>query len=140
MNVSRRLAISPVIQCATVLAGLLLMTANPLPAQQPGGAGQSGRGPSRPEPVCEPSVLGSPYIPVDSWVYPAVLRLYSLGLVDDVFLGMRPWTRASVSHMLEQAGARIEDADAGPATDEAQGIYETLNEELTGDTQGPCGP
>ena len=56
-----------------------------------------------------------------------MLRLYSLGFVDNVFLGMRPWTRASVSHMLEQAGARIDDADEGPATDEAQGIYESLN-------------
>ena len=114
------------------------MTANPLPAQEPGGAGPSGRDPSRPEPVCEPSVLGSPYIPVDSWVYPAMLRLYSLGLVDDVFLGMRPWTRASVSHMLEQAGARIEDADPGPATDEAQDIYDALMRELRDDTEGPC--
>lgn len=83
--------------------------------------------------------MDSPYIPVDSWIYPAVLRLYSMGLIDNVFLGMRPWTRASVSHMLENAGARIEDADEGPATDEAQSIYEALNEELTEDTQGPCG-
>ncbi|MGD0095505.1 MAG: capsule assembly Wzi family protein [Terracidiphilus sp.] len=89
-------------------------------------------------PVCEPPTLGSPYIPVDSWVYPAVLRLYSLGFVDDVFLGMRPWTRASVSHMIEQAQARIEDADGGPATDEARGIYESLLNELNYGTQGPC--
>jgi hypothetical protein len=41
--------------------------------------------------------------------------------------------------MLEEAGARIEDADAGPATDEAQGIYEALIEELHNDVQGPCG-
>ena len=41
--------------------------------------------------------------------------------------------------MLEQAGARIDDADAGPATDEAQGIYEALSEELAQDMQGPCG-
>ena len=67
-----------------------------------------------------------------------MLRLYSLGFVDNVFLGMRPWTRASVSHMIEQAGARIEDADAGPATDEAQGIYDALMHELRNDTQGPC--
>ena len=60
---------------------------------------------------CNPVTLGSPYIPVDSWVYPAVLRLYSLGYVDNVYLGMRPWTRASVSHMLEETGARIEDAE-----------------------------
>jgi hypothetical protein len=41
--------------------------------------------------------------------------------------------------MLEEAGARIEDADEGPATDEAQDIYEALIEELHNDVQGPCG-
>jgi hypothetical protein len=85
-----------------------------------------------------PSQLDSPYIPVDSWVYPAVLRLYSLGFVDTVYLGMRPWTRASVENMLEVAGGRIEDADDNPATDEATGIYEALQRELLYDMNGPC--
>jgi hypothetical protein len=87
-----------------------------------------------------PAALGSPYIPVDSWVYPAMLRLYSLGFVDNVFLGMRPWTRASVGRMMEEAGARIQDADAGAATDEAQGIYDALMHELRSDAEGPCSP
>ncbi len=142
MKVSRCVALSPALLCTIVLAGILLVTAGPLAAETPGspaGTGQAGGDPSRPAPVCEPSVLDSPYIPVDSWVYPAVLRLYSLGFIDDVFLGMRPWTRASVGRMLEEAGGRIDDADAGPATDEAQGIYEALNEELSQDMQGPCG-
>lgn len=95
--------------------------------------------PSRPAPVCAPSLLDSPYIPVDSWVYPAVWRLYALGFVDTVYLGLRPYTRASLDHILEEAGARIEDADPGPATDEAEGIYESLSEELHYDVQGPCG-
>ena len=60
-----------------------------------------------------PSSLGSPFIQVDSWVYPAMLRLYSLGFVDTVYLGIRPWTRASVDHMLEEAGARIEERMTG---------------------------
>ena len=140
---TRRVAITSVIQCGTLLAGLLFLTASPLTAEMPGspeGAAQTGHDSSRPVPVCEPSLLDSPYIPVDSWVYPAVLRLYSLGFVDNVFLGMRPWTRASVGHMLEEAGARIEDADSGPATDEAQGIYESLSHELNQDMEGPCGP
>jgi hypothetical protein len=124
-----------------VLAGLLLVTAYSHAAEQPGareGAGQVGRDAGRPASVCEPSALGSPYIPVDSWAYPAVLRLYSLGFMDTVYLGMRPWTRASVDHMLEEAGARIEDADAGPATDEAQELYEALMRLLHNDAQGPC--
>jgi hypothetical protein len=135
-----------VFQAAALLAGLLLFGA-PLRAEQPGGpqgTGQQGNGPAgndagRPESVCEPSLLDSPYIPVDSWVYPAVWRLYSLGFIDTVYLGMRPYTRSSVDHMLEEAGARIEDADPGPATDEAEGIYESLTHELHYDVQGPCG-
>jgi len=128
-----------VAQGAAVLAGLLLLTAIPLAAEQPAeGAAQVVRDASRPWPVCQPSTLGSPYIPVDSWIYPAVLRLYSLGYIDNVFLGLRPWTRASVSHMLEQAGAAIDDADEDSTTDEAQDLYEALNRELEKDTEGPC--
>jgi hypothetical protein len=138
------------------LAGVLLLTAGfaaaaqptappaaaPQPAASAGELGQGGGVAS----VCAPAALGSPYIPVDSWVYPAVLRLYSLGYVDRAFLGMRPWTRASVGHMVEEAGARIEDANenaiegakAGAATDEARQIYTTLMKELSKDSHGPC--
>ena len=66
------------------------MTASPIAAAQSAaleGTGQSERDSSRSVAVCESSTLGSPYIPVDSWVYPAVLRLYSLGYVDHVYLG-----------------------------------------------------
>jgi hypothetical protein len=126
-----------------LLAGVFLLTAGPIAAEQPGApqaaapAALWGQG-GGVAPVCAPGALGSPYIPVDSWVYPAVLRLYSLGYMDNVFLGMRPWTRASVGHMIEEAGARIEDANAGEATDEARGIYTALMNELSEDSQGPC--
>ena len=39
------------------------------------------------------SNLGSTYIPLDSWIYPALMRLYSLGYLDRAFVDMRPWTR-----------------------------------------------
>jgi hypothetical protein len=131
---------------ATFLTGLVLLilsASTAFAAEQPpaaDGAAQWGqhRDPSRPVPLCEPSILDSPFIPVDSWVYPAVFRLFSLGYVDSAFLGMRPWTRSSVEHMLEEAGARIEDADGGPAADQAQEIYEALIHELEDDTEGPC--
>ncbi len=78
--------------------------------------------------VCESSTQGSPYIPIDSWVYPAVLRLYSRGFVDHVYLGMRPWTRAGLSHVLEDIDTQIEDANAyGVSTaGKAQDIYTAL--------------
>ncbi len=142
MDVSRRLSRILVIQTAGLLAGLLLFASSSAPAEQPGapqGEGQQGSNSAQPSSVCEPSLLDSPYVPVDSWVYPAVWRLYGLGFVDTVYLGMRPYTRSSLEHMLEEAGARIEDADPGPATDEAQGIYEALSHELHFDVQGPCG-
>jgi hypothetical protein len=73
-----------------------------------------------------------------------MLRLYSLGFVDDVFLGMRPWTRASVSSMLKEAGDRIEDADEDeegkdPVTAEAREIYDAVGRELHSAPEGPSG-
>ena len=50
---------------------------------------------------------GSAYIPVDSWVYPAVMRLYSLGYVDSVFIGIRPWTRRSLLHILDHSADSV---------------------------------
>ena len=75
-------------------------------------------------------------------MYPAVLRLYSLGYLDDAYLGLRPWTRTSVIHMLENADALIENSedDDNPAAAEARTIYDALNRQLHQDMQGPCGP
>ena len=87
---------------------------------------------------CRTSVMGSPYIPMDSWMYPALSRLYSLGYLDTAFLGLRPWPRLSVIHMLEDTAALLEDAPEGRATDEAQETYDKLFEELNRDAEGPC--
>ena len=71
--------------------------------------------------VCNPAKLGSPFIPVDSWVYPAMWRLYALGYVDTVYFGIRPWTRASIAHMLEETATYLVDAGINdPAAQEAQ--------------------
>jgi hypothetical protein len=138
MKLSRRLALNPVLPTAGLVATLLLFSAFPGQAEEPAAPAAAAQVDSQPASACEPSRLDSPYIPVDSWVYPAIWRLYALDFVDTVYLGMRPYTRSSVDHMLEEAGAKIEDADPGPATDEAQGIYEALMHELHSDEQGPC--
>ena len=135
--------LSAFMPCMFGMALLTYAGAFQLPAEQPGGpdgAAQKG-GASVPASPCEPSRMGSPYIPVDSWVYPAMLRLYSLGYVDTVYIGLRPWTRASVMHMLENAGNLIEESEGlgDPAADEARAIYDALNHELQTDMEGPCG-
>lgn len=141
MSVCKRPGIAFAISSAILLAGFSSFNPAPLVAETPeSGESASQADASRPVPVCEPSVLDSPYIPVDSWVYQAVFRLYGMGYVDDVFLNMRPWTRASLDHMLEQAGARIDDAQdtPDPTLDQAEEIYKALDRELHPDTSGPC--
>jgi hypothetical protein len=78
------------------------------------------------EPLKSIEGMSSPYIPLDSWIYPAVMRLYGMGFVDTVFVGMRPWTRLSVAHMLEAGSDRI----TGSTNDEAIDIYTALEKEL----------
>jgi len=76
---------------------------------------------------------GSVYIPVDSWMYPELTRLYSLGYLDTMFLGMRPWTRRSVLHMLLGSQQEIITSH----DDQAQEILAKLLTEL--DTEMPGG-
>ena len=106
-------------------------------SSESGGPSKGQSGP--PASVCEPANLGSPFVPVDNWIYPAMFRLYGLGFIDHVFLGMRPWTRSSISRLLEDLAARIEDAGPGPETDQAQELYEALAHEMRHDITGPCG-
>jgi hypothetical protein len=71
--------------------------------------------------------LGSVYIPVDSWMYPALLRLYSMGFLDTMYLGMRPYTRRSLLHMLVASRDAIFDSD----NEEAQETFAKLWRELS---------
>jgi hypothetical protein len=43
----------------------------------------------------KPRCVGSPYVDLHSWVYPAIERLAALRYMHDQFLGMRSWTRGS---------------------------------------------
>ena len=132
-------------------AGLLFLITLPILAEQPDlkalpsaetvstdSAGQPAAQAAPAASVCKPETLGSPFVTVDSWIYPAIFRLYGLGFVDHVFLNMRPWTRSSINRMLEDIAARIEDANPGPDTDQAEEIYEALAHEMRFDMAGPC--
>ena len=70
---------------------------------------------------------GSAYIPVDSWVYPAMMRLYSMGYLDTMFLSVRPYTRRSALHVLQ----RSEDAILSGDDEQAQDILAALLNELS---------
>jgi hypothetical protein len=79
---------------------------------------------------------GSVYIPVDSWVYPAMLRLYSLGYVDSMYLSMRPYTRRSVLHMLQASEGAILSSDDGQAQEILAALLtELADENITDKTE-----
>jgi hypothetical protein len=84
--------------------------------------------------LIEPGPDGSTYVPVDSWMYTALDRLHALGYVDTAFLGLRPWTRLSIAHMLNMSADRIQ-ADA--KNDEAWDLYFALLREVQPDVDHP---
>jgi hypothetical protein len=78
-------------------------------------------------------LFGSVYISMDSWIYPAMERLYALGYIDTAFLGLRPWTRLSCLHMLELSQSKIDGGADSPGNREAHQIFNALARELSGD-------
>lgn len=61
----------------------------------------------KPESPRDPNHMASPYVPLDSWVYPALERLAALGYVDSAYVGQRPWTRMECARLLEEAEERL---------------------------------
>ena len=57
--------------------------------------------------VRDPNFMASPYVPLDSWVYPALQRLVALGYVRSQIVGMRPWTRMACAEMLDDAAEKF---------------------------------
>jgi len=78
-----------------------------------------------------PANQGSPYVPLDSWIYPALDRLIGMGMIDSAFSGVRPWARSECARILAEATDRVGE---GPA--EAQRIYQLLETEFKEDLEG----
>ncbi|MGD0445788.1 MAG: capsule assembly Wzi family protein, partial [Edaphobacter sp.] len=78
------------------------------------------------------SATGSTYVPIDSWIYPALDRLHALGYINYAYSGLRPWTRSSIIHMLDQTA---ESQDFTSKDDEAHEIYLAVRKELDTGTQ-----
>jgi hypothetical protein len=76
-----------------------------------------------------PQNMGSPYVPLDSWIYPALERLAAMGYIKTAYLGIRPWTRLECAHMLDEAQQNIADED--DQSEEAARIYSELAAEFS---------
>jgi membrane-associated phospholipid phosphatase len=72
--------------------------------------------------------VGSPYVPLDSWIYPALERLAALGYIDSAIMGMRPWTRMECARQVSEAQDRIVEDE--PSQNEAAALYHGLTQEF----------
>jgi hypothetical protein len=70
--------------------------------------------------------MGSPYVPLESWIYPALERLAAMGYVSSGIAAMRPWTRMECARQLSEAADRI----TGDSEGEAGEVYEELRREF----------
>ena len=78
-----------------------------------------------------PSQLGSPYVPLDSWVYAAFDRLSALGYAPSAYANLRPWTRMECARIVAAA-----DDDLGVDGDrrsEAYRLHTALKTEFAND-------
>src|SRR5882672_5903937 len=71
---------------------------------------------------------GSPYVELDSWIYPALERLAALGYIHSEFSDMRPWARVECGRMVQEAGMVL-DVNPGGSS-EAQRFYRLLRNEF----------
>jgi membrane-associated phospholipid phosphatase len=79
----------------------------------------------------DPSRMGSPYVPLDSWIYPALERMAALGYIQSAYLGMRPWTRMECARMVEEAQESMAYADGESG---GAGIHRALADEFALET------
>ncbi len=72
--------------------------------------------------------MGTAFVELDSWIYPAMDRLAGLGYVHTAIQGLRPWTRMQVARLLEEATENLQ--DHGIAGDGAAEIVMRLRSEF----------
>jgi membrane-associated phospholipid phosphatase len=71
---------------------------------------------------------GSPYVPLDSWIYPNIDRLIALGYIHSAFQDVRPLTRLECAALVQEAGENI--ADGKTNRGEGDRIYAELQNEF----------
>lgn len=75
---------------------------------------------------------GSPYVPIDSWVYPTFDRLAALGVLNSRIVGLRPWTRKECSRLVEEISGEVDESNP----DEAWRLYSELAREFGTEIKG----
>lgn len=70
--------------------------------------------------------MGSPYVPMDSYVYPLLDRLIGAGYIKTGIAGLRPWTRMEIARLVQESAESIDVNEGGSFYQ----IYKTLRTEF----------
>jgi membrane-associated phospholipid phosphatase len=62
--------------------------------------------------------MGSPYVPLDSWVYDALDKLAGLGYIHSAMEGLRPWTRIECANLTEAASEVLQNQSGSEVADQ----------------------
>ncbi len=93
------------------------------------GASQSAYEESKPARPRTAAELGSPFVPLDSWVYAGFDRLTALGYTPSAFADLRPWTRMECARLIADAGVELDSND--DQRSEAYRLYQALEAEFS---------
>src|SRR6266571_6002885 len=77
----------------------------------------------------DPHKMGSPFVRLDSWVYPAFERLAALGYVQTAIMGLKPWTRIECARLADEAAEKLE--QGGALNQEASQLQARLRQEFS---------
>jgi hypothetical protein len=73
--------------------------------------------------------MGSPSVPLDSWVYAAFERLASLRAINTQIMGVKPWTRIECARLAEEASETLQEGQISNA-EEATRLQSQLAKEF----------
>jgi hypothetical protein len=79
--------------------------------------------------------MGSSYLPLDSWMYPAFDRLEAMGYLSTASSVIRPWTRIESARLLAEAHANFGEEDSGKNDSVAAPLLAALDGELAYETE-----
>ena len=83
----------------------------------------------------EASRMGSSYVPLDSWMYPAFDRLEAMGYLPTASQVLRPWTRMECARLLSEAHDIVGNDDVAGEDPIAAPLFASLDQELAFETR-----
>ena len=101
-----------------------------------GGQNQSAEA-EKPQLPRAPAEFGSPYVPLDSWIYEAFDRLAALGYAPSALASVRPWTRMECARLTSEVGELLAGDDNRQS--EAARLYAALQTEFFGEREPVAG-